>query len=214
MLAIALLSTALAQPRWFRLRGGSCPHAYLGVIQFFAMGPPLVHSSNVHAAEESCWTPRIASMMRLIIAFSFLSIASSLVAFILDTVGTTSSRLKSLRQNAVGSVFTVFFTVIVIGLCYYVTTLIEGQQELSRMHPGSRVEVKFDISFYLITAAGSIAVLATAANLLHKPQTLDEESVNGLLEDYDGLETFSIGYPSRVDVSPMHFLPPPPPYTP
>jgi len=136
---------------------------------------------------------------------------SSLFAFVLDTLGVTHKTLKVLRRNAVGSVLTVFFCVTVIGLSYYITTLIEYQQEENKTHSNARIEVKFDVSFYLVAAAGSLAVLATAANLLRKPVAPGDESVDRLLDEFEGLETFSIGYPSSVDVSPMHLMPPPPP---
>lgn len=107
------------------------------------------------------------------------------------------------------------FCVTVIGLCYYVSTLIAEQQELTKINRGTRIEVKFDVSFYLITAAGSVAVLASAANLLKRYSTEDNQD-DVLLEDYDGLETFSVNFLSRPELSHVPFVapPPPPPYTP
>lgn len=224
MLVIALLATALAQPNWFYLRGGACPHNYLGVYEFFNLEQKYVNEDvdvptpvqrDHKAGVDNCTTPHIIMMIRVTIAFCFLGIVSSLFAFILDTVGVSQKTLRMLRRNAVASICTVFFCVTVIGLSYYISTLIERQQEESKSHRGMRIEVKFDVSFYLVTAAGSIAVLATAANLLRRPTSADDAaSIDGLLDDYDGLETFSVGYPAQVDVSPMHMMPPPPPYTP
>uniref|UniRef100_T1IIZ6 Transmembrane protein 127 transmembrane region domain-containing protein n=1 Tax=Strigamia maritima TaxID=126957 RepID=T1IIZ6_STRMM len=226
MLVIALISTAIAQPRWFYLHGGACPHSYLGVEQFFNFGSIKQSDSSytnsvhhdLHSLEldfNNCVNPHIILMMRLVIAFSFLAIMSSLFAFVLDTLGVTHKTLKLLRRNAFGSMLTIFFCVTVIGLSYYITTLIEFQQQQNKERADSIVEVKFDVSFYLVAAAGWLAVMATAANLLRKPLTSPDDSRDGLLDEFDGIETFSVGYPSSVDVSPMHLMPPPPPpYTP
>ena len=36
------------------------------------------------------------------------------------------------------------------GLCYWITTLVEHIQKATKIHKGSKVEVRFALSFYLI----------------------------------------------------------------
>lgn len=229
IVVIALLSTSLAQPRWFFFRGGKCARRYLGVYDFFYFGyfdehygeqVPAENGDNqsgfvYHGFSETlvnCVTPSIVTLMRVMIVLVVLGIVTSLFAFFVDTLGVLNRALKIIKRNAMGSIFTVIFCVTTIGFSYYVSTLIAHQQELTKVNKGTRVEVKFDISFYLVTAAGSVAVLASAANLL-KRYPPDDSQDDSLLDEFDGLETFSVNYP-RSDMAYMQYVAPPPPYTP
>lgn len=240
MVVIALLSTAIAQPRWFKLKGGGCSKSSLGVNEFLYVGYFDTNSDDVTASADgemasvnggtsqmpvvyhsyddkfvNCVTPTIVSLLRLVIAFLFLGIATSSFAFFMDTWGVSHRILKTLRRNAVGTIFTVLFCVTIIGICYFLSTLISHQQELTRMNKGAKVEVKFDVSFFLLTAAGSVAVLATAANVLRRyPSSDDLQDDDALLDEFDGMETFSVNCINNGDVPPLRYLPPPPPYSP
>jgi len=91
--------------------------------------------------------------------------------------------------------------------CYWLTTEVEELQKKTKLHPGSRVLVNFDISFYLITAAGGLSVIATAFNCLRRHPVYDDSGQGEqLLDDYDGLE--AVMHPE------LSQPPAPPPYTP
>jgi len=108
--------------------------------------------------------------------------------------------------------------------CYWATTEIEQLQKDTKPHPGLLVIVDFDISFYLLTAAGAISIVATAINCLYQypqpPTVSDNHSsaqLEALLENYDGMEVLPPPLPAAVppaDPAPVSNLPPPPPYTP
>ncbi|GLG95588.1 RING-box protein 1A [Gryllus bimaculatus] len=224
MATIALTCTSLAQLGWFRLRGGHCaPH--LAVYQFFSYGyfdtNPVENDMLITSEKEvdtstgsyflpetlQCVTPEIATLMRIIILLCFMAMISSLVGFFLDIVGPTKKVLKVVRRNAVPSIITVILVVIIIGVCYYITLLLEnvGMQEY-------KVQVSYEYGCYTITAAGAVAVFATACNLFQNPTMSEDVQRRRLIDDWDGLETFYVGEHGRD--TPLESIPPPPPYTP
>lgn len=224
MATIALTCTSLAQLGWFRLRGGLCvPH--LAVYQFFSYGYFDTNSAqnDMLTANEvvtypyypngtlQCVTSEIANLMRIIILLCFMAMISSLIGFFLDIVGPTRKILKVIRRNGIPSTLTVVWVVIIIGVCYYVTLLLEAA--VREMHPGYKVHVSYEYGCYTITAAGVVAVFATACNLFQQYGPPGEETQRRrLIDDWDGLETFSVG--SEGLDTPLESIPPPPPYTP
>lgn len=107
--------------------------------------------------------------------------------------------------------------VIINLFCYWLTVEVSGLQRLTKTHVGSKVQVTFDVSFYLITAAGGVGVIATAMNCLKRHHAHDQQA-ESLLDDYDGMEgAFPVLPPPDIPVgqsSAMSNLPPPPAYTP
>ena len=105
------------------------------------------------------------------------------------------------------------------GLCYWVTELLGVFQSKTKLHDGSKAMVQFSVSFYLITAAGAVAVIAAACNLLKRHgsssvplgssslsrEAYDPRDREHLLDDYDGMD---------LGMGRLAFYPPPPPYTP
>lgn len=97
---------------------------------------------------------------------------------------------------------------VINGFCYWVTEQVKELQKTTRMHLGSKVEVGFDISFYLVAGAGAISVIATACNCLRRYPPIDMDDQANLLEDYDGFE------PPGPPAPELTMLPPPPAYEP
>ncbi|CAM1296822.1 TMEM127 (predicted) [Pycnogonum litorale] len=238
IIVIAILATALAQPQWFHLVGGGCNHSYLGAYQFVYVGyfesrPTSLSSSklltttssssliyhDVTETLDNCVTPKIVNLFRVVIALCFLAIISLIVQLISDIRGVNHKLLKLLRRNAIGSIIAVIFCVSIIGICYYMSILMEHQQKMTRVRDGAKVMVQFHVSYYLITAAGSIAIIASAANLMKRypsafiPRRFHHNSHrrfmpndNALLDDYDGQETFSV--PNNSTAIEHHLSPP------
>nr|CAD7199706.1 unnamed protein product [Timema douglasi]CAD7413925.1 unnamed protein product [Timema poppensis] len=219
MATIALTCTSLAQLGWFHIRGGQCsPH--LAVYQFFNLGymdndpqegavPVTLHFYPTTGVQ--CVTPEIANLMRILILLCFMAMISSLVGFFLDIVGPTKKIFKIIRRNSVPSIFTVVWVVVIVGICYYVsirlTTLVQN------MNPESEVQVSYEYGCYTITAAGVVAVIASACNLFQPhSSSVQEIPRRRLVEDWEGPESFVISGPRLVD-TPLESLPPPP-YTP
>lgn len=235
---IATLSTALAQPRWFFLKGGGCSRTFIGVQDFFYMGyfetvTPIKNIDNRQGHSmtliyygyndemRNCVTPEIVNMQRVTIALCFLAIFSSLVQFFMDTIGVMQKWLKTARRNGLGSILTVLLCVSIIGCCFYTSTLMEQQQKMTKANPGTKVEVKFDISYFLVTGAGAVAIVAAAANLLRQFPVIEDQNSDALLDDMDHSETFSVGlphaptlWPYRREASRMQSVMNPPPYAP
>ncbi|GAB6030981.1 hypothetical protein CHUAL_007804 [Chamberlinius hualienensis] len=223
---IVVLSSSLAQPKWFYLKGGSCTVPYLGVYQFFYFGyfeaneiidKEDIGDENVyHGYNEilkNCVTPQILLLIRMTIAMVFLGIISSLFAFFMDTFGVKHHIIKLFKRSGVGSAVTVLLCVAIVGLCYYISTLIAHQQDVTKPNRGTRVEVKFDVGFYLVTAGGAVAILAVAANLMRRYSPEDNQD-DALLDEFDGMETFSVDHPNRSHLYQFPYSTPPPPYTP
>ena len=95
------------------------------------------------------------------------------------------------------------------GLCYWITTLVEHIQKATKIHKGSKVEVRFALSFYLIAFAGGLSVIASAWNLLRRyPPYEVSEHREHLLDDYDGVD-FVPSPPSSAAATPLPSGPPP-----
>lgn len=238
MITIVILSTALAEPKWISLKGGGCEVTggqrnhlgtaqFLGTNQFFYPGhfPSREVSFGDDAVEheiyqygpgiddkmDNCVTYKAVLLFKTIISFCFLGILCSLAAFILDLLGPKSRGLKLLRRNAILSIVTVIICVVINLFCYWITTEVDALQKRSKTHTGSKVSVDFDISFYLVTVAGCVALLATAFNCLRRYPMYEDSQGESLLDDYDGMDPVSALGP---DMSQLASLPPPPEYTP
>lgn len=232
MIAIVVLSTALAEPDWISLKGGGCevkgePGHRLGATQFFYPGHFLTqelsfgddsvqHQKYQFGPDpddvmDKCVTYKAVLIFKTVIAFCFLGILCSLFAFILDLLGPKTRALKLLRRNAIMSILTVIICVVINLFCYWMSTEIEHLQTVTKLHTGSKVIVDFDVSFYLVTGAGCAALLATAFNCLRTYPMYEDSQGESLLDDYDGMDPVTALGP---DMSQLASLPPPPAYTP
>ncbi|XP_070540034.1 transmembrane protein 127-like [Ptychodera flava] len=206
MVVIATLATALAEPRWFYLHGGTCDHEYIGLYMFFNVGAESDPGLSI------CVTDQAVELMRVIISFVFLGIALSLVAFVLDTFGPISRALKIIRRHAIGNILTVLLCVTVNGFCYWISVLIENQLEEHKRGSGSSVEVKFDVGFYLIAGAGGLSVIVVATNMLKRYPTYDDSGDDGS-DDWDN-EFFNMPPTFSPAVPSSQVVPAPPAYAP
>lgn len=234
MITIVIMSTSLAEPNWVSLQGGGCVVNgvgldHLGAFQFFYPGKFLeqfIQGPNNKKVDivykfgpndldrmENCVTNKAVILMKTIIAFTFIAMCCTLIAFLLDLIGPQHRALKILRRNAIFNIVSVILCVIINLFCYWLTEEVSGLQRRTKFHVGSKVEVTFDISFYLITAAGAMGVIATAMNCLKRFPTHDHMT-EALLEDYDGLEGVFPVPPPEAQSSPLSNIPPPPAYTP
>uniref|UniRef100_A0AAQ4NY98 Transmembrane protein 127 n=1 Tax=Gasterosteus aculeatus aculeatus TaxID=481459 RepID=A0AAQ4NY98_GASAC len=194
-LSITALCTALAEPAWLRVHGGTCPRQELGVADYIKT--------------YYCVNPQTILLMRVIAAFCFLGILCSLIAFLLDVFGPKHPALKITRRYAFAHILTVLQCATVIGFCYWASELILSLQQQHKKYHGSLIYVTFAISFYLVAGAGGASILATAANLLRHYPTEEEEQALVLLSE---MEDSSETYPADYDIA--NQFQPPPAYTP
>ena len=115
---------------------------------------------------------------------------------------------------------------VVNGLSYLVIYELEKLQIKTKPNVGNRVVAQFGGSFYLVAAAGVMAIVATACNLLRRYGDSHFDGIGShtcsagrsspedhqqLLGDYDGN---SGGSSPEVEVMPSSNVAPPPPYEP
>lgn len=140
---------------------------------------------NTHHVKKTCSYNEILPLQRTIILLCLIAILANLAQFFLDTLGTNKKWLNIIRIHAVGSIFGVICSIFIIGICYIIATLIEANEKTSfnfiSNHPSvdssvpgesfanetaSHIEVRFELSYYMITLAGLIGLFASACNLL------------------------------------------------
>lgn len=69
----------------------------------------------------------------------------------------------------------VLLCTLVTGLCFWVSELIYDIQDRSRSKIGKKVEVQFDVAYYLIVISSALSLLASAFALLRRYPTAEEE---------------------------------------
>ncbi|KAH9492728.1 hypothetical protein Btru_026176 [Bulinus truncatus] len=236
MIAIVLLCTSL-EPDWIFLTGGGC-HLISGPVgslrqlstsQFFYNGHFYKNYPNTDIADVvykfgpfsndimiNCVTYPIVLLFKTTIAFIFIAVLCSLIGFLLDLIGPNYQLLKLLRRNAIFNILTVILCVTINLFIYWITTAIEKLQTTSRLHEGSEILVTFDVSFYLVTAAGGMSVLATAFNCLrrHPANESIEPSRNSDYLYFDDTEVLLPPVSPTTDFASLSNFPPPPAYTP
>ncbi|EPQ09075.1 U5 small nuclear ribonucleoprotein 200 kDa helicase [Myotis brandtii] len=200
-LSITALCTALAEPAWLHIHGGTCSRQELGVSDVLGY----VHPDLL---KDFCMNPQTVLLLRVIATFCFLGILCSLSAFLLDVFGPKHPALKITRRYAFAHILTVLQCATVIGFSYWASELILAQQQQHKKYHGSQVYVTFAVSFYLVAGAGGASILATAANLLRHYPTEEEEQALELLSEMEETEP----YPSEYEV--INQFQPPPAYTP
>lgn len=201
---IAILAVSLIEIRWFYLSGGGCNVNYIGAAHFFSPGR-LEYQSEISKVTKTeikvytfvlsnglelrnCANREIMLIMRTVIAFVFLAIFSSCCGLLLDTFGCMKPGVRLLRRNAIFHIMAVVFCLIVNGFCFWISEKINDQQIETRSKKGKKIDVSFDVSYYLIVLAGGLSILATAFTLIRRYPSDEDEQLERLLEEYTGFE--------------------------
>jgi len=184
MLTVALLVTSLSQPAWLSLNGQSSPSIkpsehcprHLTLYQFFDFGffeaenvsNPTFHNAKViyrsSTGSIGCLTPFIVNIFKIVLMLNLMAVVISLIGFLLDIIGTSSKTFYIIRTNGLLSIVTVLICSGIVGLTYYTTVLIEKENRLSY----AEVTYEYDYGFFILSAAGVTALLATACCLFKK----------------------------------------------
>ena len=152
------------------------------------------HEPQAGPVVSSCFSPDILFFQRIIGFLCLLAVLVNLSQFLWDTMGTSKPLMNALRLHAVGSIFGVILIIMIIGTCYAVATILEkdlmqksssGTVQFSAATaaaaasiPGGlvtpsfinrHVEIRFELSYYLVTLSGLLGLMAAAANLLKRP---------------------------------------------
>jgi hypothetical protein len=201
---ITILAVSLVETRWFYLNGGGCNVNYLGVGLFFSPGrlEYQIELSKVTKSEiivynfvlpngqvlKNCANREILIIMRTIIAFVFLAIFSSCLGLILDTLGCMQLCFKLTRRHGVFHILTVILCLAINGFCFWLSERMAEQQFETRLKKGKKIDVSFDVSYYLIVLASGMSILATAFTLIRRYSSDEDEQLERLLEEYTGFE--------------------------
>ncbi|XP_020623822.1 transmembrane protein 127-like [Orbicella faveolata] len=151
-----LLAIAEAEPKWLHIVGGKCEGKYIGMYKVIAYKHPEELTSY-------CFTKSIVLLLRVVVALSCAGIVFSMFACLLDLCGTMNRCLKVVKDYSVGNVMSVLMCVTSSLLIYWVTRILETVGEVDSKDPA---KVKFDVSFYLVVAAGGSSVMATLFSLI------------------------------------------------
>ncbi|CAF4837055.1 unnamed protein product [Rotaria sp. Silwood1] len=224
MFAIATLVVSLFDYRWFWLNGGICNLKYIGLNMFFSMGKLFVIQTpvpwdtsapindiyefkpNNYMALIGCIDRRSLITLRLMITFICLAIISSTIGFLLDALGPMKYSLKFMRRHAF------WYILSVIGLCFYVSELIYDIQDKTRLKFGKKIEVQFDIAYYLLVISNVLLLLAITFALFKKYPTHDEEDVERLIDNWSRREQplfIERSLPAVISTIPNNNEPPP-----
>ncbi|CAG9787747.1 unnamed protein product [Diatraea saccharalis] len=219
MSTFMLTCAALVQPSWFRIKGLHCTQS-LSLAQFFTFDDDDEDDDNVQLTIRQnnmfdpinksdfnglppCSTPEIITLMRILILLCFMVLLCSFIGIVINVTNLDVKAIKTLRRNAIPSIMCVFWVIAIVGVCYY-TTVVLGNENNGEHN---NIQVDYEYGFYTITGAGTLALLASAANLWGAPLTSDEDvQRRNLMEDWDGYEAHSVG--------PTPAVPTLPPYTP
>ena len=110
------------------------------------------------------------------------------------------------------------FCVVINGFCYWATEDLAVFQQQTKLKAGSKIDVNFGVSFFLITAAGSVSVIAAACNLLRRHPVSPaprrhqhDQDLESLLSDIENTDFITDAQSSpTIQLSRT----PPPPYSP
>ena len=72
----------------------------------------------------------------------------------------------------------VLLCTVVSGLCFWASELIYDIQDKSRSKIGKKVEVQFDVAYYLVVISSGLSLLASAFALLRRYPTAEEEHLD------------------------------------
>ncbi|GFO10115.1 transmembrane protein 127-like [Plakobranchus ocellatus] len=236
MVSIVLLSTAL-EPEWITISGGRCHEMFkapgsmqaLSTTQFFYNGH---FYKNFASAEQgdtvykygsgpynfliNCVTYPTVLLFKSCIAFTFVAVVSSFVAFLLELIGPKYQLLWVIRTNALLSILSVLLCMLINLFIYWITTLVDKLQRQHPLHEGSKVQVTFGVSFYLVACAGFMCVMATACSCLQRRSRPGQESCprgceHSYFDDTEALLSPLVAADSSAEQT--HSAPPPA-YTP
>ena len=138
---------------------------------------------------RNCANREIVLMMRTIIAFVFMAIFSSTVGLLLDTFGCMKFGVKVIRRHGIFHIMTCVFCLAINGFCFWLTERMSDQQFETRAKQGKKIDIAFDVSYYLIVLASGMSILATAFTLLRRyPSNDDHHQLELILDEFAGTD--------------------------
>jgi hypothetical protein len=117
-----------------------------------------------------------------------MAIFSSCIGLMLDTFGCMKSGIKLIRRHAIFHILTVIFCLAINGFCFWISERMNEQQIETRTKKGKKIDVSFDVSYYLIVLASGLSIMATAFTLIRRYSTDEDDQLERLLEEYTGFE--------------------------
>lgn len=189
---------------------------------------------------NACIPAQVLSLQRTIITLCFAVMLLNLAQLMLDSMSIRNKHLDLLRRMAVFNIAGVIICVLIIALSYLISNILADdqlQRQLQRDryvsiddprtslgHEPQRVEINFELSYYLISLAGLLGLVAAALNLFSRPASpfgyetsrLNEPESGALLPDSHLPSPMWAPLPQLDTSAPLpnaFFNPPPPPYS-
>jgi hypothetical protein len=106
----------------------------------------------------------------------------------LDTLGCMKKGIKLIRRHAIFHILSVIFCLAINGFCFWISERMSEQQIETRTKKGKKIDVSFDVSYYLIVLASGLSIMATAFTLIRRYSTDEDDQLERLLEEYTGFE--------------------------
>ena len=79
------------------------------------------------------------------------------------------------------------FCLAINGFCFWLTERMSDQQFETRTKQGKKIDIAFDVSYYLIVLASGMSILATAFTLLRRyPSDDDHNQLELILDEFAG----------------------------
>jgi hypothetical protein len=75
----------------------------------------------------------------------------------------------------------VLLCTVITGLCFWASELIYDIQDRNRSKIGKKVEVQFDVAYYLVVISSGLSLFASACALLRRYPTAEEEHLDRLV---------------------------------
>ncbi|EDO31079.1 predicted protein [Nematostella vectensis] len=157
-----LLAIAEAEPKWIKIIGGKCNGDYIGLYKVIAYKS----SSDL---EQFCYSGKMVLILQFVVSICCIGIVASMFACLLDLCGTLNKILRWLKNNSVANILTAVLCVATNAMVYWVSHILENSAvaQIPGNTPWTKITVKFEVSFFLVTAAGGSSVLAAAFGLLY-----------------------------------------------
>lgn len=158
--SVVFLATAIVEPRWFYVKGGTtCSGHFLGIYKMLSL-----KSSSV--LKKACYSADTILKLKITMGFLCCGAVFSFFSCLLDIWGPNKRIFQMFRSNSIGNIITVVMSVGSCAFAYWITVSIKKHIS-PNINKSVHVHVTFSYSFYLVVAGGTCALLACAFNMIN-----------------------------------------------
>jgi hypothetical protein len=93
-----------------------------------------------------------------------------------------------MRRHAIFHILCVIFCLAINGFCFWISERMNDQQTETRSKRGKKIDVSFDVSYYLVVLASTCSIMATAFTLIRRYPSDEDEQIERLIEEYNNFD--------------------------